>query len=63
MSACLTIRNWGKWSVIGVKMFPLMVLLSVMFERILSISEEECADTLDGWVMYGKNCFEKRKLT
>ena len=29
-------------------MFPLMVLLSVMFERILSISEEECADTLDG---------------
>ena len=28
-------------------MFPLMVSLPVMFERILSISEEECVDTLD----------------
>ena len=29
-------------------MFPLMVSLSVMLERMLSIGVEECADTLDG---------------
>ena len=29
-------------------MLPLMVSLSVIFEKMLSIRVEECADTLDG---------------
>ena len=61
--ACLTIKNCGKWSVIWVKILPLKVSLSVMFEKILSIRVEEFPDTLEGWMMYGRNCFEKSKLT
>ena len=34
-----------------------------MFEKILSIRVEEFPDTLEGWMMYGRNCFEKSKLT
>ena len=44
-------------------MLPLKVSLSVMLEKILSIRLDVFPDTLEGWMIYGRNYFEKRKLT
>ena len=56
-------KIWGKWSVIWVKILPLVILALVALVYMLSITDALCSDTLVGWWIQGRKLCEKRLLT
>ena len=54
-------RNWGRWSDIGVVMLPDIILVQIISEKIWSIIVFELEITPVGWIMYGRSIDEAKE--